>query len=72
MYKTDFQDGHHGGLLGFLIKSILASFDQQVTLILSSKFQVSLPFGSGQEVLNSFSRQQPWQPSWISNQNDLC
>ena len=29
------------------------------------------PFGSGEEVKNRFSRWPPWQPSWISNQNDF-
>ena len=30
--KKDFQDGHHGGHLGFPISRILAIFDLQVTL----------------------------------------
>ena len=29
--KIDFQDGHHGGHLGFLIGTILPNFDLQVT-----------------------------------------
>ena len=33
--KIDFQDGHHGGHLGFPIGMILAFFDLQVTLMLS-------------------------------------
>ena len=32
--KIDFQDGCHGGHLGFLIGMILAIFDLQVTLML--------------------------------------
>ena len=32
--KIDFQDGFHGGHLGFLIGTILAIFDLQVTLML--------------------------------------
>ena len=36
--KTDFQDGHYGGHLGFLIQMILAIFDLQVTPMLPTKF----------------------------------
>ena len=36
--KIDFQDGRHGGHLGFQIGMILATFDLQVTLMLPSKF----------------------------------
>ena len=36
----DFQDGGHGGHLGFLIRTILAIFDLQVTLMLPTKFRV--------------------------------
>ena len=44
--KIDFQDGGHGGHLGFPIGTILAIFDLQVTLMLPSKFGVNRPFGS--------------------------
>ena len=66
--KKDFQDGHHGGHLGFPISTILAIFDLQVTLMLPTKFGVNWPFSSGDEVKNRFSR---WQPFWISDQNDF-
>ena len=66
--KIDFQDGHHGGHLGFLIGTILAIFDLQVTPMLPSKFGVKWPFGSGEEAKNRFSR---WRPSWISDRNDF-
>ena len=39
--KIDFQDGCHGGHLGFPIGTILATFDLQVTLMLPSKFGVN-------------------------------
>ena len=47
--KIDFQDGCHGGNLGFLIGKILAIFDLQVIPMLPSKFGVNWPFGSGEE-----------------------
>ena len=47
--KIDFQDGGHGGHLGFPIGTILAIFDLQVTLMVPSKFGVNWPFGSGEE-----------------------
>ena len=37
--KTDFQDGCHGGHLGFPIGTILAIFDLQVTPMLPSKLE---------------------------------
>ena len=40
-FKIDFQDGNHGGHLGFPIGMILAIFDLPVTSILPTKFQVS-------------------------------
>ena len=66
--KIDFQDGCHGGHLGFPIGMILAIFDLQVTRILPSKFGVNWPFGSGEEGKNRFSR---WRPSWISDRHDF-
>ena len=63
--KIDFQDGGHGGHLGFPISMILATFDLQITLMLPRKFEVNWPFGSGEEAKNRFSRWRPWRPSWI-------
>ena len=53
--KIDFQNGHHGSHLGFLIRTILAIFDLQVKPILPTKFRVNWPFGSG-GAKNRFSR----------------
>ena len=39
--KIAFQDGGHGGLLGFQIGTILTIFDLQVTPMLPTKFQVN-------------------------------
>ena len=69
--KIDFQDGCHGGHLGFLIGMILAIFDLQDTLMLPTKFGVNWPFGSGEEAKNRFSRWRPWRPSWNSDWNDF-
>ena len=69
--KIDFQDGGHGGHLGFPIGTILAIFDLQVTLIVPSKFGVNWLFGSGEEAKNRFSRWRPWRPPWISDRNDF-
>ena len=54
--KIDFQDGDHGGHLGFPIRTILATFDLQVSPMLPSKFGVNWPFRSGEEAKNRFSR----------------
>ena len=47
--KIDFQDGRHGGHIGFPSETILAISDLQVTLMLSTKFHVHRPFGLGEE-----------------------
>ena len=54
--KIDFQDGGHGGHLGFPIRGILAIFDLLVIPMLPNKFQDKWPFGSGEEVKKRFSR----------------
>ena len=63
--KIDFQAGSHGSHLGFLIGTILAIFDLQVTLVLPTKFRVNWLLSLGGEAKNRFSRWPPWQPSWI-------
>ena len=69
--KIDFQDGCNGGHLGFPIGTILAIFNLQVTPMLPGKFGVNLPFGSGEEAKNKFSRWLTWRPSWISDRIDF-
>ena len=66
--RIEFQDGRHGGHLGFPIGTILAIFDLQVALMLPSGFGVNWPLGSGEEAKNRFSR---WRPSWISHRHDF-
>ena len=69
--NIDFQDGGHGGHLGFLIRTILAIFDLQVTPMSPTKSGVNWPFGAGEEAKYRFSRWRPWWPSRISDQNDF-
>ena len=47
--KIDFQDGCHGGHLGFAIGMILAIFDTEVVQIHPAKFWVNWPFASEEE-----------------------
>ena len=47
--KIDFQDGGHGGHLGYYIGTTLAIIALQDTLMLPTKFKVNWPFGSGEE-----------------------
>ena len=69
--KKDFQDGHHGGQLGFRIATILAICDLQVIPMLHTEFQVNWPFGSGEEAKNIFTRWPTQRSSWISDGNDF-
>ena len=69
--KIDFQDGGHGGHLGFPIGMILAIFDLQITPMLPTRFGVNWPLGSGEEAKNRFSSWRPWRPSWISDRHDF-
>ena len=69
--KIAFQDGSHGGHLGFPIGTILAILDLQVILMLPTKFRVNWLLGLGEEAKNRFSRWSPWRPSWIYNQHDF-
>ena len=69
--KIDFQDSRHGRHLGFPIRSILALFDLQVTLMPPIKFRANWPFGSGEEAKHRFSRCRHGGPSWISDRNDF-
>ena len=54
-----FQDGRHGGYLGFQIRTISASFDLQVAPIRPTKILIKWSLGSGEEAQNRF---RPWQP----------
>ena len=69
--NIDFQDGGHGGHLRFLIRTILATFDLQVTLMLPTKFRVKWLLGLGEEAKNRFSSWLPWRPSWFYDRHDF-
>ena len=68
--KNRFQDGGIGGHLRFMIGTILATFHPQVTIMLSTKFQVTWSLRS-EEAEKRFSRRRPWLPFWISHRNNL-
>ena len=78
MFKNDLQHDHYGNHLGFTIGTILAVlfcfvfFYLKVTPILSVKFWVNLPLGSGEiQYSYRFSRWQLWYPSWIKDWYNL-
>ena len=52
--KIDFHNGYHGGHLGFLIGTILAIFDLQVTPMLPTKFEANWLLGLGEEAKIDF------------------
>ena len=58
-FKIGFQDGSCGGHLVFPIRTILATFDLQVTSMILTK-EVNWPFDSGEEAKHRFLR---WPPS---------
>ena len=67
-YNKHKQDGSH---LRFPIRMILATVDQQVTLILPMNFWVNCSFGSGEKNQNRLSRWTLWLQFGISYRNDL-
>ena len=69
--KIGFQDGCHGGHLGFPKGMILAIFDLLVTPMPPTKFGVNWLLDLGVEAKNRFSRWWPWWPSWISDRHDF-
>ena len=50
--KIDFKDGRHYSYFGFQIWMILAIFEQQITPMLPTEFQVNWPIDSGEEPKN--------------------
>ena len=71
MSFQDFQDGHHGGHLGYRNGKNLAILNLQVTEMPPTKFRFNPTSRSGAEVVWRFSRWLSWWPSWISERNDF-
>ena len=71
-HKTDFQDGSHGSCLVSPIRTILASFFFWPASLPDTSYQalsqLALRFRRRHKTL---SRWQPWQLSWISDQNNF-
>ena len=68
MSFEEFQDGHHGGHLGYQNGTILAILNALMPPI---KFLLNLTYGLGGDVVWRISRWPPWRPSWISERNDF-
>ena len=68
MSFEEFQDGHHGGHLGYHNGTILAILNLFVTAMPPIKFQLNRTYGLGGVVIWRISR---WPPSWISEWNDF-
>ena len=60
-----------GGHLWFPIRTILAIFDLQVTLMHPTKFRIKWLLGLGEEAKNRFSRWLPSRPSWIYDRHNF-
>ena len=68
--KIDFKDGGHGENLGFLIGTILATFDVQVTpCFLASFNSIDLLIHTKKRKIDF--QEPPWRPSWVSDRNEL-
>ena len=68
-WKIDFQDGGHVSHLWYLIGTILAICDLQVTPMLPIQFRIN--WHLREEAINRLSRWPPWRPSWIYNRHDF-
>ena len=68
MLFEEFQDGHHGGNLGYWNGMILAMFNLYVTPMPLINFRLNLTYGLGGDVVWRISR---WLPSWILEQSDF-
>ena len=71
MSFEEFQDGRHGGHLGYQNGTILAILNLYVTWMPNIKFQLNLTYGFGGDVVWRISIWPRWRPSWISERNDF-
>ena len=69
MSFEEFQDGHHGGHLGYRNGTILAILNLLVTVMPPIKFWLNPTYGLGGDVVWTISRWLPWWSSWILEQN---
>ena len=78
MSFEEFQDGRHGGHLGYLNGMILAVLNLHVSPMPPIKFKLNLTYNSEADVISRLSRWPPWWLSWIlernnfSNSESLC
>ena len=66
-----YQDGHHGGHLGYRNGTILAILNLYVAPMSPIKFQLNLTYSLRGDVVWRISRWPPQLPSWISEQNNF-
>ena len=52
MLFEEFQDGHHGGQLGYRNRTILAILNLHVATMPPTKFELIPTYGSGEDVKN--------------------
>ena len=71
MSLQDFQDGHHGGQLGYWNGTYLAILNLQITPMPPNKFQLNLTYSLGGDVVWRFSKWLTGLPSWLSEWNDF-
>ena len=69
MWFEEFQDGSHGGHLGYSNRTILAILNFHNTPMPPIKFKLNQTYRLGTDVIWRFSRWLPWWPSWISEWN---
>ena len=68
--KKIFEIAAMAAILDFWLECF-SYFSSAVTLILPNEFGVKSLLGSGEKNQNKFSSWPPWQPFWISEQNDF-
>ena len=65
MWFEDFQDGCHGGHLGYQNGTILAILNLHAAQMCSTKFPLQPTYATGTDNKWRISRWPPWRPSWI-------
>ena len=71
MSFKEFQNGHHGGHLGYRSGTILAILNLCVTAMPPIKFWLKPTYGLGGDVVRRISRWPPWRSSLLSLRNDF-